>query len=625
MKLFVLVVVVWCLVQGYVSAIRDSGKYFFPHSATYRRIGGCKPSENHLRCIGSRGQPDGICLIDYKNTRRGPACIAARTENFQFTMEVKYLPKSKKSQGDKLVKRLFIRGTGPGLSQTQSIQLSKSARNVHTWTTVISYASDSSGLKCMSSDHCSLNQGTMQFRLYLDDSGKQGMLGPDFVIHLPVSRSLSESRQFLTPKVAIYPWFNQNSSTVKHIKQTISLEDDKKIHVQATLVYPPSYNENTFKRYKLVLLLENDKHYIPQVDYLSSHIGLIDELVLLLLSPSEIAWGTSQQQGNHSFLLPFDTYSMECGSSNMEQCIKCHRCHDTKRIEPCDKDEFIARSKRCLYLKHNKEVDEEIISNIIDHMIEAVRKEVGSNRLIFDPPGKRATVLGFGEQAVTAFILGLSKPDVFGNIGCLSPKFYLPMTAEYKLEHWIFKYIDAITRKYMDHSLPQLGCSALHISQKYYFSHGENDDINFPLGKTTGTTRNLINKLKRKFRLKDRVNIMYQVVKDQGLLYPDNSSFPLMSLLQTPLLYFHQAEGAPSVLFAPDIDTIKQYFIDNAIIGGVAKGLGPDVPTTGKNDNFIEINYRRTLDGGIEVAGDHQCTVSYDDIPLSFVLVSVGK
>lgn len=619
MKLLVCIAfVLWYLVQGCAS-LRDTDNDAFPHSNTYRRMGPCSRKTKHgSRCLGLKGQPDGICLTDIGNKH----CISSRTEKFKFTIEAKYLPKSKKSQGGNPVKRLFIRGTGPVLSQENPIQLSKSARNIHTWTTDISYTSDSDGLTCNYLDHCSLNQGTMQFRLYLDENGKQGMLGSDFVIHLPISRSLSGSRQFLTPKVAVYPWFNQKSSTIKQFKQTISIGSDDKIHVQVTLVYPASYNENIFKRYKLVLLLDSDKHYIPQVDYLSSHIGLIDELFLLLVSPSDIV--RELRQDNRTYLLPFDSFLMECGTQSMEQCIECHHCRDTERIEPCDTDEFIARSKRCMYLRHNKGTDQEEINIVIDTMIEMVEKKVGSDRLILDPPGKRVTVIGFGEHAVTAFILGLSRPDVFGNIGCLSPKFYLPMTAEFQLKYWILNYVDDIAVKYMDHSLPRLGCSVLHTSQKYYFSHGQNDDVNFPLGKIIQTTLDVMNKLKHKFRLKDRDNIMYQLIKDQGLLYPDNTSFPLMSLLQIPLLYFHQSEGGLSAHLAPDIDTINQYFMKNA---AAASATVEDGSNTGsaRNDNVIEINYRRTLDGDIEVATDQQCTVSYDDVPLSFVIVSVGK
>ena len=71
---------------------------------------------------------------------------------------------------------------------------------------------------------------------------------------------------------------------------------------KGTLIYSPSFKENIYKRYPLVVLLEDAKHYIPQFDYLSVQRAAIEEILILMISPHTSL--EVQKHANYT-ILPF--------------------------------------------------------------------------------------------------------------------------------------------------------------------------------------------------------------------------------------------------------------------------------------------------------------------------------
>ena len=574
----------------------------------YRNLGNCQKKVDGSRCHGSLGEPGGTCARLRTSKGHSYYCVAPKTQDFQFSIEASYSPITTKSRGGPGVKKMFIRGNGPGLSWTKSIEMRKAARSLYTWSTDIQYRSNSEALSCRTPSHCSFNQGALEFRIYSDEEALNGMQGPNFYIPLPLTGSLKGSKLFIKPKVSVYPWFNTVKSLAKPVSYTMQSDTlNDEITVQATLVYPPSFRENSLKKYPIVIMLENGEHYIPQFEYLFVHTGLVEEALVVIVKPDALLTNTS-----HS-VLPFDTFRLECKS--MADCLRCQVCWDANRTEPCDREEFILRSKRCLYFKHRRGSSESLLTEIIQGMAREVRR-VTEDRVLFDPPRERLTLIGYGERAVAVFLMGLSRPDLIVNVAAISPQFYLPIASDYSIKSAVLRHMDDLALKFSERGGQQL----LYSSQKYYISHGESDNIRFPPAKTISLTQEVIERLKEKFQMEDGVNIMFQITPEKTMTYLPHHEpkLPILSHIKPLMMYFHKAEGGTSKIKALNINSFKDYLAE------ARKEMPTVAPSDdmATNDSVIEINYRGGLDGGLEII---RCVPSYQEVPLLVFIGSIGR
>ena len=573
----------------------------------------CEQHEMNSRCTWPK--MDGFCWKFSKEQEL--SCILPKTRNYLFTIESAYLPGNAKYRGK--VKKMFIRGSGPGLTWKRSIQMKKSATNLHAWTVDINYYQSSDGLTCTASNRCSISQGALEFRIFTDESAKEPMKGPNFYIKLPVSNSLSGSGNFLKPKVTVYPWFNEELSTQHFLSITHRNSIGVEVKTDVTLFYPPSYYENTFRRYPIVVLLQNGS-YIPQFEYLSVHASLVEEVIVMIVNP--LSTHFSKYRKYFYSMLPFDTLNLECKTKS---CTKCQVCWDKNRVEPCEKQEFIARSKKCLNFKATKGVGEMILNDIIHNLIGQL-KVMTNDRIKYDPPYERTTIIGYAETAVTALIIGLTRPDIIANVGSLSPKFSLPLTSNYKMHSYILDRIDRLAILFSGN----IPLQSLYSSQKYYISHGENDDVNFPLKNTYQVTEEVITKLKEKFKFKDGTNLMFHEFPDEELLsYPNNPFIPIISSIQPLMMFFHRAQGGATDGYPRTISLSEQFFADQKLLSESIPTQFPQsivIPEGASivNGNIVDsFGYEDTFDDGIEI---NQCSpLSSTEVPITIFIGSIGK
>ena len=576
-------------------------------TAKYTRHGKCgdKPRDG-ARCFAQRWQFDGVCL--YKKGKLNE-CVSPIASKFEFTIEARYQSLTKKSRG-KPVKKMFLRGSGPGLSWDKSIEMKKSAREVDVWAAEIHYGSDAEGLFCRSPTHCNFNQGAVEFRIYRDEQAKDGMKGANFYIPLPVSKSRKNSRAPALPKVKVYPWFNNERSLTKSLDYKISLDilgDSKEMKFKGTLIYPPSFKENIYKCYPLVVLLDDAKHYIPQFDYLSVQRAAIEEILILMISPH-----VSLEVQNHAnyTILPFDSYSLECKSR--KKCSECQSCWNSGRVEVCDKEEFIMRSKKCLYFKHNKGIGDALLTRIIKDLTYKV-KEMTGDRVKFDPPRERISLMGYGDRAVAAFMMGLNRPDLIANVASISPKFFLPLTSKYTNKFETIKRMDDLALTFAS-SIPLQG---LYATQKYYIDHGENDDINLPLDSAIQATEKVIEKLKTSFKMEEGKNLMFQVTPGEGLVYPKDFYLPMISHLQSPLLYFYKAQGGPSGKHSRTIKLSEEFFAEQK--------PKTEVLSNTNASNPVEVGFTDAeRDGGLHFK-INECSNQSKEVPIVVFFGSIGE
>ena len=353
-------------------------------------------------------QLDGVCVFESESNQE---CIAAGTQRFQLNIIAKY--RSLSSQYNGKVSNMYIRGSGPGLSWEKSIKLRKSARSIDTWSTQINYIVDSDGLPCLNSTHCTLNQRAFEFRIYQDNLGKLGMKGPNFYVSLPVSNSLFGAVSYRTPSVTVFPWFISESVSSVPFQHDLSLYlFTDFITLNCRLIYPPSFHENIRKNYPLVILFDSSPHLGPLLEYLFVHEASVEESVILMIEPPYL---------NKYFMTPFQThYDLFCQGSNPD-CSGCQTCWVDDRAEPCTSEEFIAKSRRCLTLTYRQGWGTNFMRSIENELI-LKAQEMAWNRLLFDPPRHRATMIGHTDFAVMVFHAAVTRPDLVQNVAMFSPR-----------------------------------------------------------------------------------------------------------------------------------------------------------------------------------------------------------
>lgn len=365
---------------------------------------------SRCRPIDRPWQHDGVCQFKYGVYER---CVAPDTRTIELFITARY--RSLIIQSGPFVNDMYIRGTGPGLSWEKGIKMSKSATAIDVWTAKLSYMVDSDGLPCLISTHCSLNQQALEFRIYKDSFGKDGMKGPNFYIPLPISDSISGSASFRVPSVTVYPWFNGETVTSTSFQFLIPSEvasTIKPITANCTLLYPPSFNENIRKKYPLVVILGTSNHYKPLLEHLFLHEASVEEVAVLMVNPLD---------DDFHNMLPFpSSVELHCQGADWN-CSSCQTCWAANRADPCEKEEFITKSKLCLYRKWLLGLGETFLE-LIERDLIAKTKVYMTNRLLYDPPRHRLTLMGHTDMGVTVFNEAIISPHIVGNVACFSPR-----------------------------------------------------------------------------------------------------------------------------------------------------------------------------------------------------------
>lgn len=370
-----------------------------------------KVDGSSCRSIDRSWQRDGVCQYKAGSYER---CVAPDTRKVELLIIARHRSLSLR-QGP-AVKDMYIRGTGPGLSWENSIKMSKSATAIDVWSLKLSYTIDSDGLPCIESTHCTLNQQALEFRIYKDSFGSQGMKGPNFYIHLPsISNSILGAISFRIPSVTVYPWFNgevitERSFTMKASPLLIPVQEE--VGFNCTLLYPPSYNENVRKKYKLVIIYGRSNYYRPLLEYLFVHEGSVNEVVVLMVDP--IA-------GHQYSMLPFNNYELQCQGTSLQECSSCQTCWVTNRLYTCEKEEFIAKSKRCLFFKSMEGIGDYLLESTIAELTQKVQEYV-STRLLYDPPKHRLTLIGHTDMGVSVFSKAITNPEYIQYVASFSPR-----------------------------------------------------------------------------------------------------------------------------------------------------------------------------------------------------------
>lgn len=508
-------------------------------------VGTCKNGMEGSKCTAKDAfwQYDGVCKY---NALEKSICHVPETRHFSFRL-IAVIEQFINTNGAMPIKKLWVKGAGPSLSWEKATEMKK-VREGH-WALEIRYTYDSNALLCLKASHCSLNQKALEFRVYRDEHGQDGMLGPNIYIPLPVSNSISGS---LLPSVPFYPWFDgrhvftKNFTFYNHLH---FVESNRRIKI--SIFYPPSFKHNVYKRYPVVITFGSTliKQIVPLLESMYTWEASIEEAVVLsvhnkYMAPycefnpfSKITVDPAESGVNRIWKCPADEY---------EICEDCMDCLDIHRSEFCDSREFSEQAERCDF---NPYTCPGRADAILDNLENIVLPEMAVNtlgRLLIDYPKERISVIGIDGAGALACYAALSRPLMFKNAACLSAPFHWPLTSiderESRKKQGIGLFLDEISQK-MNLSKEY---QVLYSTQKYFIDVGERDNVFLPIVDTYNYSDWVVEELKSRLKL-DPENLLYykNVLRAGNSIHHlrEHGDHRMVNRIKLPLLYFLKPEG----------------------------------------------------------------------------------
>ena len=302
---------------------------------------------------------------------------------------------------------LYIRGEALGLTWKKGLKLNKT--NTDTWQTTITYQSAEDGFRCQNcADKTSFSGAYVQYRIFIDDT--TDMIGGNMQFELPISKSSSyfpDSPEFIT-----YPWFFSKNGSVSAVPIE-SLEIGRNVSV--VILRPPSFYENTFKRYPTILTFDfSEEVYSIFADLLNIPTvvtGTIGEYIL-------IGFGDYVRATERNDLLtPVTGTEYACINGSFED--GCDHCLPAK----LNASEYYDYMNKC----GRKTIGGGKGNDTLDFFIHTAipkAKQLTNMRMLTDQPN--LGVMGMSLGGLMACHAAWTRPTVFGFAACHSPSFWWP-------------------------------------------------------------------------------------------------------------------------------------------------------------------------------------------------------
>ena len=527
----------------YLYFIHSAVAMSFMKLSSGRDVGQCQQEDKHGgHCFAPSEywQNDGTC-VHSQYTRR---CHVPDTREFKFTLRISM--RQLRYLNSKSIE-LWIRGSGPGLSWNKPVKLQKSASGVGIWVTEISYIYDSQGLLCTGTKHCLFNQRNLEFRVYQDEEGKDGMLGPNLYVNLPVPSSMVGGVFFITPTVDVYPWFGGASIILKDITFSVTPLGN----VKATLLYPPSFYYNARKKYPVVIMFGSklSLQISPLLELMFIHEASIQEAVVIVLHHNNSAPYCEFNPYPEGSEGEYVNLIWKC---KREDCKTCHHCWDLENQLKCDSDTFRSSAELCLYPTRcsQKVWGETWLDLIEEHIIPGVLED-SQNRILVDFPKDRLTIMGFDGTGLLACHAAVTRPHVYSNAACFSAPFHWPLKSltnrTVAHETGLGRAMNNFSHNFMFY--PEL--FSFHATQQYYIDYGELDNIHFPFVDIDYYIDEFENQLHEMFDVPLQNVLKFKKLAMAGNnyhLHPEGG-VEILNRIKIPLLFFLGAEGGPNQVF----------------------------------------------------------------------------
>lgn len=504
---------------------------------TNLRVEGSCPKDVLYEDMCPSGANDSVCM-DVASVFR-PAlrvCLSPVSRKFQISIRVDIGP----HQVDQAQGSLWMRGRGPTLSWETATEVRRDPLRPKAWVINIEYIMDSDSKKCLSSSKCTGLQNAVEFRLYLDKAlgPSNDMLGPNFYIPLPVSNSMLGSSGSSPSHVTVYPWFSGVRRQMK--KYYRSFEG---MGANFSIFLPPSFDSISLKKYPLVVVLGTRASLVlPSLVDVMYTETLVHETVIVFIDN----WGpeTEDLQCNYSPYQESTVWKCKDFTEGDRLCCKhCQSCWESDLARLCSLHTHTEERYKCLDSTACRPHRGELLLEFISTQLVGVVQTETNERVMFDPPRYRISVIGYGIMGLLSCHAAITRPYFFGNAGCLSAPFYWPLDRSFNGK---FRFQEVLVS-----NMPLVAAQkALHCTQKYYIDVGERDDYHLPqeLSKPVRDATKVIDTMKRYYMLKDNENIIFSVVpkaSNNHCANPHMSSENLFRRFRGAFQYIMRPEGAP--------------------------------------------------------------------------------
>jgi hypothetical protein len=409
-------------------------------------------------------------------------------------------------------KGVLIVGEGLGLSWQKKRKLRKGMKNQ--WFTTMIYKAGGISVLCKKTTECDQSQKYIEFRVFL---GNTEMLGPNFRVKLPVSYSLAPKNDLKVPTLRFYPWFKRRECTVVRELERFQIEGLGKRSISVLL--PPSFHENTLKRYKTLLVYGRNtllamKNVIAD---LTARRGLMEEIVVLSL---EVKDSIQDVTPSHSPVLKCKKKPRRRGDRTCDYCMKCLSDEFT---EPCDNFEFNRELTKCTnkwttpglgyhYLGY-------VIDKILPRLVSKFRANINRQSL---------GIMGYGIAGMMACHAALKWMNRFATAICMSPRLAWPDLVSKRRD--FFNLISTSLGK--------------PCSTKLYIDANENDDWQFTTAAILKSAQEAVRLLQTKHGFVLDGNLFFFTLTYRGTGRVDTlKPYIVLSRLWLPLTTVYPAAG----------------------------------------------------------------------------------
>ena len=301
-----------------------------------------------------------------------------------------------------------MRGNGLGFNWKKGIKLNKT--NSDTWRTIVTYESTADGFRCQNcADNSIFNGDHFEYRIFVDD--KRDMVGGNLRVRLPVSKSSSYFQE--VPEFFAYPWFfskKGKGDVVTIASPQLGRDFDIVLHK------PPSFDENPFKSYPTMIVLDLS----AETYNMSTH--LIDTPIVELGATGEyviVGFGDFQSAEDRLDLLTqvSGPWYVCINGTAANRCDDCH-------------PEMVNTTQYLWYMEHKCGRIVQLGgrgNDTLDFLTATVLPKVRQLTNMRMRIGQRNLgIMGYSLGGLLACHAAWTRPATFGSAACQSPSFWWP-------------------------------------------------------------------------------------------------------------------------------------------------------------------------------------------------------
>ena len=301
---------------------------------------------------------------------------------------------------------MYLRGNGLGLSWQKGKMMNKSKEN-DTWEFQLQFTIPGHELPSGKKP-----PARFEFRVYLNDS--RDMLGPNFVVNLPLSTNDEHSSKI--PETWEFPWFfSKKARIVRRSVYSTELGEKRR----AYLILPPSFHENTYKRYEILIVNDGFRVIMdmifPQLTIFMVERALMREILVVGI------YNNNEPSTRRRLLAVSngaETHQCLNGDDNPDYCNGCVRCYNTSR---CSYEAIEDDYQRCYKWVQIQKPQGQVYLDFIQGTLLAESQSIELSQA-----QKNVGILGYSLGGLMACHAIWTRPQTFGSAACMSSSFWRP-------------------------------------------------------------------------------------------------------------------------------------------------------------------------------------------------------